>query len=54
MIYEIRQTQEKKYFFNLIKRNKTKAYKFKDYKSAVNFALNEQIKNIYCIISENK
>jgi hypothetical protein len=53
MIYEIRQTTQKKYFFNLIKRNKTKAYKFRDYKSAVNFALNEQIKIIYCIISEN-
>ena len=52
MYYEIKQTQQKKYFFNLIKINKTKAYKFNDYKNAVNFALNEQIKNIYCIIGE--
>tara|TARA_Y100000004_G_C8884622_1_gene399134 strand:- start:530 stop:865 length:336 start_codon:yes stop_codon:yes gene_type:complete len=53
MHYEIKQTEQKKYFFNLIKINKTKSYKFKDYKNAVNFALNEQIKNIYCIIGEN-
>lgn len=52
MQYEVRQTTQKKYLFNLIKRNKTKAYKFKKLKEAQIFCLNEQIKNIYCIIGE--
>ena len=51
-MYEVRQTTQKKYFFNLIKRNKTKAYKFKKLKEAQIFCLNEQIKHIYVNISK--
>ena len=51
-MYEVRQTKEKKYFFNLIKRNTTKAYKFKKLNEAQIFCLNEQIKHIYVNIGK--
>lgn len=47
MNYKVRQTQAKKYFFNLLTKEVTKEYNFSDYMEAVKFALYEQIKFIY-------
>jgi len=54
--YTIEQTETKKrnfLGFNLKPVKKTKVYKFNDYKNAFIFALNEQIKKIYCNISKD-
>jgi len=51
MIYEIRQTTEKKRFLFGTKKV-TKSYEFKNLNSALIFALNEQIKHIYVNIGE--
>jgi len=46
-MYTIKQTQTEKYFFNLLKKEIVKEYKFATYIQAVKFALFEQIKYIY-------
>ena len=51
MIYEIRQTTEKKRFLFGTKKV-TKTYEFNTLNSALIFALNEQIKHIYVNIGE--
>ena len=47
MNYKIRQTEIKKYFFNLLSKEVVKEYNFTNYIDAVKFALYEQIKFIY-------
>lgn len=51
MIYEVRQTTEKKRFLFGTKKV-TKAFKFNTLNAALLFALNEQIKHIYVNIGE--
>jgi len=46
-MYIVKQTETKKYFFNLLEKEITKEYKFSTYIEAVKFALFEQIKYIY-------
>jgi hypothetical protein len=50
--YKVKQTETKSYFFNLIKKNVTKVYKFKTYNRALIFALSEEIKQFTCIVSD--
>lgn len=42
-MYQVKQTETKKRFFNLIKRNETKVYKFKTFNEALKFSAHEQI-----------
>ena len=54
-MYKIEQTKTKKrYFlgFELKPKKITKTYYFKEYKNALIFALSEQIKIFYCIVSD--
>ena len=51
-MYTIKQTETKKALFGLITRNVEKEYNFDTYNEAVNFAFNEQIKEITCNISD--
>ena len=46
-MYTIKQTQTKKYFFNLCSKEIEKKYTFSNYWDAIKFALHEQIKYIY-------
>lgn len=50
--YEIKQTEKKTYFFNLIKKDVTKVYSFDTYNDALIFALSEEIKQFTCIVSD--
>ena len=50
--YEVKQTETKNYFFNLIKKDITKLYSFNTYKEALIFALSEEIKQFTCIVSD--
>ena len=50
--YKVKQTEVKSYFFDLIKKDVTKAYTFNTYKDALIFALSEEIKQFTCIISD--
>ena len=46
-MYTIKQTQTKKYFFDLCTKEVEKEYNFSNYWDAIRFALHEQIKYIY-------
>lgn len=50
--YEVKQTETKNYFFDLIKKDFTKVYLFNTYKDALIFALSEEIKQFTCIVSD--
>lgn len=50
--YKVKQTENRTYFFNLIKKDFTKVYSFNTYKEALIFALSEEIKQFTCIISD--
>lgn len=52
-MYQIKQTETKKSFFNLIKRNETKVYKFRTFNEALKFAAHEQI-NTFEFIKDGK
>ena len=50
--YKVKQTENKSYFFNLIKKDVTKVYSFNTYNKALVFALSEEIKQFTCIVSD--
>jgi len=50
--YEVKQTEKRTYFFNLIKKDVTNVYLFDTYNKALIFALSEEIKQFTCIVSD--
>lgn len=42
-MYQVKQTETKKYFFNLLKKEQTKVYKFRTFNEALKFSAHEQI-----------
>ena len=52
MLYQVKQTRKKKYFFNLLEKELTSSYSFNTYNKALIFCLSEGIKQFSCIISD--
>jgi hypothetical protein len=52
MLYQVKQTENIKYFFNLLEKEFTSSYSFNNYNEALIFCLNEEIKQFTCIISD--
>ena len=52
MLYQVKQTETKSYFFNWFESEQVKVYTFDTYNKALIFCLSEGIKQFYCIISD--
>ena len=52
MLYQAKQTEKRKYFFNLLEKEFISSYSFNNYNEALIFCLSEEIKQFYCIISD--
>tara|TARA_R100000541_G_C1833268_1_gene74551 strand:+ start:188 stop:529 length:342 start_codon:yes stop_codon:yes gene_type:complete len=52
MLYQVKQTEKRKYFFNLLEKEFTSSYSFNNYSEALLFCLSEEIKQFSCIISD--
>lgn len=52
MLYQVKQTENIKYFFNLLEKEFTSSYSFNNYNEALIFCLSEEIKQFTCIISD--